>query len=212
VDDYPYFRRSGGHDHAILFGLDNGPFCGGGHVSPLNKHVAPILELLQNVSVISNNGFHGENDWRTHFEEEARGRSAGDNGKKTIQCYREGLDITVPQAHGFVKPRDQLSSRDIGVADVERKNNENTENNGNNRVRSNDYTNIMNTTSRTSSSSSSSNKETASMTSEKIGSKENQRRLLLGTYVHTHVVAHTLHTPHILLTLQPSRRRRHSQQ
>lgn len=91
VRDYPYFNRSGGRDHAIVFVMDNGPFCGGGHIMPFAPHVAPVMQLLENVTIIGNLGIKGKTNWFAHVEEEHRHRKGYDF------CFRENQDITIPQ-------------------------------------------------------------------------------------------------------------------
>lgn len=108
VNDFPFFNRSGGADHFIVYGLDNGPFCAGGHSMPWSPHVFPIMKLLENVSIIGNNGYnHGETKWSVHFE-----TNHAEFMKNNFRaCYRTGLDITVPQIHEFTQMESLVGSK-----------------------------------------------------------------------------------------------------
>jgi hypothetical protein len=99
IHNFPYYNKSGGHDHFTTFVFDNGPFCGGGHIQPFSIFGSQVMKLLENVSIIGNNGYKGPNDWKKHCEKPCEGKHS------YSYCHREGLDIVIPQAHDFFKER-----------------------------------------------------------------------------------------------------------
>ena len=109
---YPYFNRSLGHDHFTTFVFDNGPFCGAGHIKPNSKPGEIMMKLLENVSLIGNNGYSGQSRWDLHCDRPCK-------GTKYTFCHREGQDIVIPQP--------------FSLASKHNNNNQNHFNNHNNR-------------------------------------------------------------------------------
>jgi len=91
-----------GSDRFTTFVFDNGPFCGASHIKPNSKPGEVMMKLLENVSLISNNGFSGQSRWDLHCDKPCK-------GTKYLFCHREGLDIVIPQPFSYISPNSNLS-------------------------------------------------------------------------------------------------------
>ena len=93
INNYPYYNRSQGRDHILIFLLDNGPFCGSGHIQPYMEVVHHILTLMKNCIIVGNNGFNGQNRLLIHSDT----RVSKPEPHEKISCHRTGQDIVIPQ-------------------------------------------------------------------------------------------------------------------
>ena len=91
IYNFSFYNRSGGSDHLLICVLDQGPFCGK-YVQRYKPDTIKFLSLIENVTIIGNNGIDGKNRLILHAEVDQS------HANELIICHRKGKDIVIPQA------------------------------------------------------------------------------------------------------------------